>query len=180
MPDHDRTDRPIDRPICTICMDAINDDRTSVALRPCGHVFHSECAVAWFRSTNSHGTCPDCRGAPDLNLVRDYTLAERVTLVRRAARRRSAPKRLKALVQRLRDAEDEKREASRALRAATREETVKSVQKRVRLLQKKKWQASRKVRKQRRLVGLFDDESLGIASPDVLIGERGRSMSRRV
>ena len=157
------------------------DGPPTIALSPCGHVFHSECAVAWFRSPNSAGTCPECRGQPDLDLVRDYTLAERVTLVRAAARRKAAPKRLKAMVQRLRAAESDQREASRAERAARREEAVKSVQQRLRALRRKKWAAYDKVRKHRRLVGLYNDPEGLIAHPRVLLSEsRGFGWRRRV
>ena len=41
--------------ICTICCDAITDNITI----ECGHSFHTECAMRWFRFEST--ACPNCR-----------------------------------------------------------------------------------------------------------------------
>lgn len=44
-------------PNCTICLADLNKDQEAVLI-PCGHLFHSDCALQWL---NQHNTCPVCR-----------------------------------------------------------------------------------------------------------------------
>ena len=42
--------------MCAVCLSIINE-KDSYKLE-CGHVFHTNCIVQWFR--NSNGNCPCC------------------------------------------------------------------------------------------------------------------------
>ena len=42
--------------MCAVCLSSINEN-TSYKLE-CGHIFHTDCIVKWFR--NSNGNCPCC------------------------------------------------------------------------------------------------------------------------
>ncbi len=98
-------------------------------------------------------------------------------MVRAAARKKNAPAALKRVVQRLRDAETQEKEASAALRNANREQAVKAMRKRLDGLRRKRWSASRKLHSQKRRVGLFDHAFLHgtvANSQMVLQADRGR------
>lgn len=44
---------------CTICMEDVKSNNTSSSKRlTCGHAFHTECIMHWFRMSN---VCPVCR-----------------------------------------------------------------------------------------------------------------------
>lgn len=54
---------------CTICLDEFNDDDDIIELK-CGHHFHEECIVHWFKTCSNK--CPICReeiarGVPDFS-----------------------------------------------------------------------------------------------------------------
>lgn len=45
---------------CSICM----EQGSNMAIKPCMHRFHGDCALMWFRTCiarGADGTCPDCR-----------------------------------------------------------------------------------------------------------------------
>ena len=97
---------------CTICLEPLGE--SAHALEECGHRYHVDCIMRWFRSGNEQ--CPLCRGR-DFRPYRYMAVGERARILRRSARRRSAPRRLKRAVQRLRDKEERQREAFRTLKA---------------------------------------------------------------
>ena len=42
--------------ICAVCLSSINEkDKYKLE---CGHIFHTDCIIKWFR--NSNGNCPCC------------------------------------------------------------------------------------------------------------------------
>jgi Ring finger domain len=44
---------------CTICMEDVKSNNTNSSKRlTCGHAFHTECIMQWFRMSN---VCPVCR-----------------------------------------------------------------------------------------------------------------------
>lgn len=52
---------------CSICMNDLIDGRQVVATR-CGHLFHSECIVEWFRHNQ---ICPLCRNRASIRRLRN-------------------------------------------------------------------------------------------------------------
>ena len=90
--------------ICAICRTDLSGTPIHT-LQECGHTFHVECAILWFRSPRdvyvhphgSHqhergvpGTCPLCRAPPD----RQYHFATRrarVNLLRQLSRKNTTP-----------------------------------------------------------------------------------------
>ncbi len=49
-------------PTCSICFLELDSD--TVTLKECGHTFHSDCIIKWFRSDRK--SCPLCRTLPDV------------------------------------------------------------------------------------------------------------------
>ena len=47
---------------CSICLEDLNKKQTYTL--PCGHIFHTECQINWFRSKQV--SCPKCRSSKTL------------------------------------------------------------------------------------------------------------------
>ena len=45
--------------VCSICAENLDEERNVVVLDDCGHSFHGECIVQWFRG--GQASCPNCR-----------------------------------------------------------------------------------------------------------------------
>lgn len=119
---------------CPICSDPLHDSPTHVL--ECGHEFHTACAVSWFRSSYSHGTCPICRDGDNSNEQQEESDEEyeqyqhnyrvymqRSARLRRMARRRDAPRRLRTLVRHIQQAEarlSDRRREMREFRSSER------------------------------------------------------------
>ena len=71
---------------CSICTDPLSDETSSHRL-PCGHTFHTECIVQWFRY--EHTTCPLCRSEENDRRWTRHTPGQRVAILKR--RKRSLP-----------------------------------------------------------------------------------------
>ena len=64
--------------LCTICAD--EDSTEALATLPCGHSFHANCVVNWFRC--GHDSCPNCRSE---DISEEWTLqtaGQRITKMR--------------------------------------------------------------------------------------------------
>ena len=88
---------------CCICFDDVNDNSTELS---CGHKFHSNCIIHWFRS--GHQDCPYCRALPTYDSLQGISsnTRGRYQFNRKFARRKEAPLSLKKLVEKLRKYED--------------------------------------------------------------------------
>lgn len=93
---------------CTICLNAIGASNKYTS--ECGHIFHVNCIMNWYRT--GHDTCPNCRSDEYVSL-RFADAMDRASCLRRQARKRKAPPRLKKAVLRLRKKEKKKRDAWR-------------------------------------------------------------------
>ena len=47
----------MEQPTCSVCLSDINMEEETI-LVPCGHLFHCQCILDWFKQNN---TCPVCR-----------------------------------------------------------------------------------------------------------------------
>ena len=82
--------------ICSICQDDINTGNYSLN---CGHVFHLECALNYYRSMNDT-RCPNCRGEPR-NSLRGRV--DRIKQYKKVSRRKYCPKLIKDRCNRLKN-----------------------------------------------------------------------------
>ena len=45
---------------CSICLESINLENNTSYKLDCGHIFHTDCIVGWFRTQTSNGRCQLC------------------------------------------------------------------------------------------------------------------------
>lgn len=94
--------------MCSICTEGL-DAGGSTHTIDCGHTFHSACICNWFRTGNP--SCPMCRDTTcDEEALNWNDSLARASELRRYARRKNAPTRLKQLVQEVRNAEAKEKE----------------------------------------------------------------------
>ena len=99
--------------LCPICFDVIEEESNEYKL-DCNHFFHDKCIINWFRAENSNGKCPCCNDSPQnsiespLNNTYYYDnnlIEQRCSAIRRYGNKKSAPKPLKAKVEKLKKLE---------------------------------------------------------------------------
>jgi len=95
---------------CTICLGAFGE--TPIHTLQCGHAYHTTCIITWFRAGNP--SCPLCRDEEEN--VQIVTPQEAVRRLKKIAKQKLAPKRLKKCVARLKKAEEAHTQAKRSLR----------------------------------------------------------------
>ena len=93
--------------ICTICTEPCDDNNPGHKLG-CGHTFHVECVLHWFRFENT--SCPNCRSEKECHFWMPMSASQRVGLLRR--RRHKLPRDLQRRIQKL----DEYRALQKELR----------------------------------------------------------------
>lgn len=91
--------------VCTICAEAGENGDALTRLEPCGHVFHANCVVGWFRASND--SCPNCRSTGLVRRLEVKTVGQRIGEMRRKRRVtpevRRALKRLDGYARRMKD-----------------------------------------------------------------------------
>ena len=151
----------MDTNLCTVCLDDLNEEH-SHTLDACGHSFHSHCLIRWFQRGNL--SCPTCRSdAHEENALPCMALQDRASYIRRTiGRRATAPAELKALISKLRDAEQRQRDRQREYTNFRRTHTI--ILKQMHALRAKRFSSWRAVRKYQRLVGLYQCPSFTLPS----------------
>ena len=89
--------------ICVICQGELCDNR-SHELSECGHYFHANCIISWFRA--GHKICPICRDSGTNQPHNRYrSRKHRIAYFKRWAHIKKVPEVIKALVDRLKKEE---------------------------------------------------------------------------
>jgi len=155
--------------ICAICRTDLSGTPIHT-LQECGHTFHVECAILWFRSPrdiyvhprHQHelgipGTCPLCRSPPD----RKYHFATRrarVKILRKLSRKNTTPDVIKKAFKKekqLRDKEQQSILALRGYRKEYRDILAKGVR-----LRRQRWKAQTRVCEIHDQIACFDPHVL--------------------
>lgn len=81
---------------CSICYNKLLEDENVYMLPECGHCYHTDCIVAWFRMPISKGKCPLCVNKGS-NVDEDlYTRnLAKITLISRHINKKETPQWLK-------------------------------------------------------------------------------------
>ena len=119
----------------------------------CGHCFHTNCIVDWFRHGRSQ--CPLCRDDPSpIESLDGFTLRARAKQLRIISRRKNAPRELKRMVEKIQKIEREisiyKRE-NRVMKSKH-----KDIFKKQRQLTSKVWSRERRRRIKLSLLGAYN------------------------
>ena len=136
---------------CPICAKAYSDENLKHTLE-CGHHFHSNCIISWFRT--GANTCPLCRATPGDNNLDYFDIRTRSTYLRRAATRKNAPKELKQIVLKLKKWEQKKKENLAQLKQY--KDKFKTEIKEARKIRNGIWRARSRISEIRRALGLFN------------------------
>jgi hypothetical protein len=84
---------------CVICLDSIKSG-SEHALKECGHLFHTECIMQWFRT--GYSRCPCCNYSAPLEVSKCTEKKLMLTLSLKTARSKHAPPEMKKTYQQLR------------------------------------------------------------------------------
>ena len=147
--------RPDEPTLCAVCLQPCVG--TAAHTLECGHAFHTNCIVNWFRCGG--GTCPVCRAKP-LGEVGWETVTERAGRMLRRSRQKKASTALRSKAERYTAARDSYRDL-RATYAAFRRQHSGTLREHKRLW-RKMWQQQRRVIVSRETLGAHDLEVEGL------------------
>jgi hypothetical protein len=151
---------------CAVCHDELTEGTHELA---CGHHFHTDCVLNWFR--RGAQTCPSCRdpGLPaEESPIGALALYARASTLRRHAQRRAAPRELVTLVRRVQRAEHDLAATKRAIQEHKR--ANKDVLAKARKLHCKEFRHRRDLSTGLRALGLYEDGTLRL--PALLVDGR--------
>lgn len=137
--------------LCSICLENINNEQNYI-LPECGHCFHTNCIMHWFRSGNTN--CPYCNNnGINSTLFRGRYSIDRYKLLRRVSRNKNAPKQLKNIVNNLKKLEKQYSENKKAIKNISEKEGVfKILKKEINKLESKNRQINIKIRQNKRRI----------------------------
>lgn len=151
---------------CAVCHDDLTEGVHELG---CGHRFHTACVLNWFR--RGAQTCPSCRD-PGLRAedspIGALSLHARASTLRKLSQRKSAPKKLVALVRKVKRAEQNLVEAKVAVREHRLEN--KNVLAISRRLHTKEFKCRRHLSDDIRVLGLYQDDHMRL--PALLVNSQ--------
>lgn len=132
---------------CSICLKNFNSLQTYTL--QCGHCFHTECQILWFR--NGHSTCPTCRNTDNNgNLPRCFRRTNQTAfqIMSHRARRKDAPIPLKRAYEKYKKSLEKQKDITKKMKEL-RDSVGKysTIQKQILSLKRKKWTAWRTSRR---------------------------------
>lgn len=100
--------------ICPICLVNMDNSEDKIKIE-CGHEFHTNCIIKWFRS--SRGQCPCCLDNPfqnvhlkNINIIGSWNrlyITERCSALRKYSKKKDSPEKLKKKFDNLKNKEEE-------------------------------------------------------------------------
>ena len=122
--------------LCAICLSNINEKQNYKL--ECGHNFHTECILKWFR--NSHNNCPCCLNIPKhrrqptppsfYGMWGKSFINERCKRLKKHTKKEVCPEKLKKKVDRLKIKEEEYKHLLTERNNIKKDETYKKINKR--------------------------------------------------
>ena len=145
--------------LCCICQYDLSNNTQLYTLPECGHTFHLECVITWWRSPRDRysefGTCPMCRCASDKKF-NWYQAKHRASFLRKISRKKFAHPELKKAVLKLRLAEEKSKKKFEEYKNYRNRPEVKKILKKYNKLRIDVWVSKTNIRRKRDMVCTFD------------------------
>lgn len=145
--------------ICAVCREVMNDG--TYKLPECGHEYHLECIMTWWRSPRDYadcrtfGECPLCRGKPK-RVIPWRCVKGRIHFLKRMARKKNAHPLLKKAYKNVKKKEENHRAARNEYIQYKKKDDVKKILKRKRDLYNARWRTQRMMNKAEMELATFD------------------------
>lgn len=135
----------MDNNLCSICLEEMTGENNIYTLEPCGHKYHTTCALDWFRAT-SNSSCPNCRNPGDMSRFDSlFNSRGRIKAWKQIGRRKSCPVIIKRKLENIRKAQSKYKEKTKELSDFSKENKI--FLNKWRKLRKEKWNSLRKIRR---------------------------------
>ena len=153
---------------CTICLSDINDEEQLQI--ECGHTFHKQCILNWFRSRNSSGNCPLCNDNPHsrsnqgnrINTFYSYNnlhvlYNQRYNLIKKKLMKDEEPKKTHInCIQRIEDYKKEEKELNKNIQDLKKDEYYKKIKNDIDKSYKRLWTVKRQSLKNKcKIISLY-------------------------
>jgi len=149
--------------ICCICHEDLESN--IYTLPECGHTFHTNCIMTWFRAPNGNNKCPLCNNA-GINTIKEVNNQHwsqnnaailNYPKMRAFSRRKNASKDLKKKVKKLKELEEKNKKRVKDFRDFKNSKqpdlTVTQIHKKFTKFRRGRWGIGRRIRRQKMLIG---------------------------
>ena len=101
----------IDEEVCSICYDSLENNIVEIE---CGHTYHTNCIVKWFRTGNKN--CPLCNDTTiDTTNISYLTKIETIKEIKKLGRKKSCPENIKKILIKIKNIKDKQKEKKKQL-----------------------------------------------------------------
>ena len=145
--------------ICTICLNPLSN--ASLLTISCGHTFHSDCILNWFRSPSSTGGCPLCLDNPynssdNLSWPSKQIINQRCKVLRYYSKRKIAPSQLISDFDNLKELESKLKIQITKCKEIKNDEEYKKIIEKFKEENRKRWKLIDKIEQQKlRIIAKF-------------------------
>ena len=146
--------------ICCICHELLTNDKQTYKLPGCNHEFHTDCIAAWWIAprdrSDEPGNCPLCRGVPLRGIWRRFTVAGRVSQLKRLIKKNKAPKVVRRALDKLQKAERKFKNERKEWSEFCKRPEVKNIHKKLSKIRSDRWKWRQRIRKYKLELAAFD------------------------
>lgn len=147
---------------CAICHENLESNTHTLA--ECGHVYHTNCIMTWFRLPNGSNRCPLCNDS-GINKIKDlknvhWSARQRAEdnykIIRARYRGKKCPKHIKKMIERLKKMEEKYINICKKFKkfkGSKSELTVHEIHKKYVKYRRDRWSLQRRIRSQKALIG---------------------------
>lgn len=141
---------------CSICYGKLLEDEQVYILPECGHCYHTDCIIAWFRMKNSEGRCPMC-GNVGSNKEQDSAICSYYTkfkLISRHIKRKEIPNWLKSDYKKYKKLEYELITHKKKVKSCEKDNSLNYIDgcKLMKKMREKQFSLEDKIRRERRML----------------------------
>jgi hypothetical protein len=146
--------------MCCICHELLTNGQQNYKLSGCNHIFHTDCIAAWWIAprdrSNEPGNCPLCRGVPLRGIWKKFTVAGRVTQLRKLIKKDNVPKVVKKAIEKLQNAEAKCKKERKEWAEFAKRDDVKIMRKKLTKMRSDRWKWRQRIRQYKLELAAFD------------------------